>query len=212
MYREKSGSKILIVLMFIMVAAAVSGAAVYYYTIGKTEVDKKKLAEEVDNVKKENEKLKAENEQLKAAGTETNQSTETKTYTSKKDGYSFEYPASWFVIEDTEGTILTNFKYPAEDGRELTANETKIVINLKNNPQKMTPKTWAANAVGEQTTIIKKEELKVDGKDAYKMKTKEETGNMTSVYVAKTSAKMLEIINYENDSGLTKIIESFKFI
>jgi len=210
MYREKSGSKILIVIMFVIVAAAISGAAVYYYAIGKTEVDKKKLAEELDNVKKENEQLKAENEQLKAAGTE--QSTETKTYTNKKDGYTFEYPANWFVTEDTEGTIVTNFKYPQENGTELAENQTKIVINLKNNPQKMTPKTWAANTIGDQTTIIKKEELKVGEKDAYKMKTKGEMGNVTSVYVAKSSTKMLEIINYGNDLGLTKIIESLKFI
>jgi len=210
MYREKSGSKILIVIMFVIVAAAISGAAVYYYTIGKTEVDKKKLAEELDNVKKENEQLKAENEQLKAAGTE--QSTETKTYTNKKDGYTFEYPANWFVTEDTEGTIVTNFKYPAEPGGGLQENQTKVVINLKNNPQKMTPKTWAANTIGEQTTVIKKEELKVGEKDAYKMNTKGEMGNMTTIYVAKSSTKMLEIINYGNDSGLTKIIESLKFI
>lgn len=208
MYRTRSFSPILIVLIFSIVAAIASGIAVYYYSVGKSEVEKKKISEELENLKKDYEKLKVEHEQLKASSSQAEKSN---TYTNEKDGYSINYPAGWFVTKDSEGVILTNFKYPQEDGTELSGNQTKIVINLKNNPQKMTPKTWALNTIGEETTVLKKEELKIASKDAYKVKT-EGLGVTTSVFVAKTSTKMLEIINYGDDSELSNILESLKFI
>lgn len=208
MYRQRNFSPILIVIIFSIAAALASGIAVYYYSVGKNEVDKKKITEELENLKKEYEKLKAEHEQLKASSL----TEKSNAYTNEKDGYSFNYPASWFVAKDSEGVILSNFKYPQEGGTELGENQAKLVINLKNNPEKMNPRTWALNTIGEETTVIKKEELKVGGKDAYKISTKSEMGETVAVYVAKTSTKMLEIINYGNMSELSNILESLKFI
>ncbi len=213
MYREKRRSKFLVGLILVILATAISGLVSYYYTKGASEVEKKKIKEELQGAKDENDKLKVENEQLKAqAETPSANSSQGKVYTDEKNGYSFAYPSSWFVTSDSEGLILTSFKYPGTNGTELKNDQTKIVINIKANSQKLTPKAWSVNAIGENTTILQKGDLQVGGKDAYKLQTKDNAGTITSIFVAKTQTKILEIINYGSDKELTNIINSFKFL
>jgi len=214
MYRDKKPRTFFVSLIFAVLAAVISGLFVYYYSVGSLEVEKKKTKEELQSLKNDNDKLKVENEQLKAQAevSKSSNGSDSKTYTNDKDGYSFSYPSSWFVTKNTEGVVLTNFKYPQANGTELKSDQAKIVIDIKNNPEKLTPKAWSGNAIGENTTILKKGDLKVDGKDAYNLQTKDDTGTSISIYVAKSQTKMIEIINYGSDTELTNIINSFKFL
>jgi len=218
MYKEKGFSPILIVLIFSIVAAVASGIAVYYYSVGQSEVEKKQKVEEKERVEKQladlksdYEKLRVENEQLKG----TEKAGANKVFTNQEDGYSFEYSSTgWFVIKDkSEGVVITNFKYLSSDGRELINDEVKMTINIKDNTEKMTPKAWSTKNIGDEEKILLKKDLKVDGKSAYKIKT-ENIGIMTSVYIAKSSTKMVEIVCFGNDKELqlSKILESFKFL
>lgn len=122
MYKQRSFSPILIVLIFSIIAAVASGIAVYYYTVGKAELAKKEKDEELESLKKENETLKVENEQLKANEREVEQVESWKTYTSIKYNFSIKYPESWFYKDDYSSK--KDFIAFASEDSELPKPET----------------------------------------------------------------------------------------
>lgn len=213
MYKSKSLSPIFVGIIFSLIASLASGIGVYYYSVGKNEVDKAKkekereeVQNELDGLKVEYEKTRAENEQLKSDVSGESR----KIYEDKTDKYSFTYPINWYVVKNSEGVIVTNFKYPQESGRGLIGDEVKIVINVINNQEKLTPKEYSSRFISEEVKVLGREDLKVSDKQAYKIKT-QGLALSTNIAISISSDKILEIVNMGSDKELSNILKSFKF-
>lgn len=218
MYRQRSFLPILIVLIFSIIAAIASGAAVYYYSIGKTQVEQKqkeeekeKIEKELEDLKKEYEKLKAENEQLK--GSEEAETSDWKTYSSSKYGVSIKYPRNW-VYKDYGQMVAFADKtsnLPAEDSDQpaiisiSTASQAITASSLSqcpNNAKKETITLSSDISAAKWTTLGNcAEDMFGDAK-------------IITIEVKKSSAKYIHIENFndEQKSIFEKMLPTFKLI
>lgn len=136
-----------------------------------------------------------------------------KTYTNNTYRFSIKYPANWYVTENTDGegvVIITNFKYPSENGRELIASETKRVISIKDNPNNLSAKQYFATN-NSDATIISQKNITIGAASAFKAQVKSELGNLFIVDIPYNN-KIIEIVSYANSDNLDQMLSSLQFI
>lgn len=216
MYKSR-GFSIIFVLILSLLSALISGIAVYYFSVGKYQVEKKNLEEELDKLKDSYEKLRVENEQLKALSKDETENW--KTFSSKEYGYSIKYPSLW-VYKDygklEGGSKMVTFAPDVSDLPPENSDQPAIIsININNKP-------LSSFSLSQCPQNVKKESITI-GEDISAIKWVVPAGcsedmfgefKITTIEIKKSQNKFINIENF-NDKELEifeKMLKTFKLI
>ena len=137
------------------------------------------------------------------------------TYTNDRENFRFRYPPTWFITTNTtEGeVILTNFKYPQENGSQLTEDQVKAIFKIDPNPSSLSASEWLDQEVDkDDTTILDRKQIEIDGETAVKSRQRDLLDNIFYAVNIPHNGKMYSIIWLNNDDkDLNTLIDSFEF-
>jgi hypothetical protein len=135
-----------------------------------------------------------------------------RSYTNEQYNFQIGYPEDWELTTDSqEGlAVITNYKNPEEESRQLRENQAKRILTTEDNRKKLSAREFQAEAL--QDRIIGSNTIESGDMKAEKIELSGALGKYFRVYFPdKENNRFIILTSAGEQNNLDDMIRSFKF-